>query len=100
MLHSQLEVELMRDRIVRAGITIVLTLVGVTLFATWLPGVWLALADQFWTKAVMVFGIALWTASAGVMWLHVWYDARATIRARSLRSSFRIAAIPRRDFDV
>lgn len=89
-----------RGRIARACITIVLTSIGTTLARTSIPELWRAWADDLLLRTALTFCAVLWAVTAGVMWLHVWFDLRAALLERLSMSRIQVVVIPGRDLDV
>ena len=85
------------------AIAVVLTIVDVAACDYYCGLIWRAFAKNLFAKAALLGLLTLWVASAVVIWLHVAYDLRQTLRERSERLAFDSRSTPsrlRRDSNV
>jgi hypothetical protein len=74
----------MRERAKRLAIAILLTAADVVTFNSYSGVIWLTWGQDPWPKAALLGLLALWIVSAVVLWIHVSYDLRQTLRERNL----------------
>jgi hypothetical protein len=72
----------MQERAKRLGIAILLTAVDVIAFNSYSGAIWQVWGRDPWAKAALLGLLALWIVSAAVLWIHVSYDLRQTLRER------------------
>ena len=93
----------MRDRAKRFGITVLLTGTDAALFDRYFGAVWPIWSADPWLCGAFLLLLVLWAVSAAVLWIHVYYDLRQTMREQCAAVSLTEAANPgelRRDRDV
>jgi hypothetical protein len=73
----------MRRQTKRLAIAVVLTIVDVAACNYYCGVIWQVFARYLFAKAYLLGLLCLWVASAVVIWLHVAYDLRQTLRERS-----------------
>jgi len=64
----------MQERAKRLAIAVVLTVVDVVTFNIYFGAIWQAWGGDPWARAALLGLLALWIASAVVLWIHVSYD--------------------------
>jgi hypothetical protein len=87
----------------RLTIAVVLTIVDVAACSYYCGVIWQAFARDLFAKASLLGLLCLWVASAVVIWLHVAYDLRQSLRERSeglALNSLRAPSGLRRDSNV
>lgn len=103
MLASRWEEVNMRERVKQFAIAVLLTGTDAALFDRYFGAVWpIRSADPRLCGAFLLL-LVLWAASAAVMWIHVYYDLRQTLRERCVALSLEAARRHgelRRDGDV
>lgn len=93
----------MRERTKRLAITVLLTSVDATLLQKYFSVIWRTGSPDPWSRGAFLLLLFLLAASAGVLWIHVYYDLRQTMRERRDAGSLKATSIPgalRRDGDV
>jgi hypothetical protein len=93
----------MRDRAKRLGITALLTGVDAALLDKYFDLIWQTWSGDPWGRGAFLLLLALLAVSAAVLWIHVYYDLRQTMRERWVALFFKTAPSPgelRRDSDV
>jgi membrane protein YdbS with pleckstrin-like domain len=93
----------MRRRTNRLAIAVLLTLVDVASGRYYCGVLWRAFSQDLFARAALLVMLGLWIASAVVLWLHVAYDLRQTLRERDGRLAFNAATVrvePERDSNV
>ena len=93
----------MRERTKRVAIAVLLTAMDVALLNRYFGVLWQAWPEVLWIRGAFLLLLALLVASAAVLWIHVYYDLRQTMRERCVALSLRAAPRPgelRRDGDV
>ena len=93
----------MRDRAKRLGITVLLTGVDAALLDRHFGLIWQTWSGDPWGRGAFLLLLALLVVSAAVLWMHVYYDLRQTVRERWFAPSFKAATSRgglRRDGDV
>ena len=93
----------MRGRAKRLAIAVLLTGTDAALFDRYFGAVWLIWSADLWLCGAFLLLLVLWAASAAVLWIHVYYDLRQTMRERCVALSLEAAPRPgelRRDRDV
>jgi hypothetical protein len=73
---------MMSTPLYRFGIASLLTCLDAIVLAHYGTPVWLVWGHTALARGVMVSTLALWTASAMVLWLHVYYDVRRAVTRR------------------
>ncbi len=66
----------MADRTVRVWITILLTLMDIVIFNRFFGVVWQAWSGVTWVRVALSLLLTVWTGSAAILWLHVFFDIR------------------------
>jgi hypothetical protein len=66
----------------RLWVAILLTGLDIAVFEHFWGAIWLALAAIAWIRVVLVLLLVVWTGSAAVLWLHVFYDIRQILHQR------------------
>lgn len=84
----------MADRTSRHWVAILITVMNVTVFERFSTNPWLALSSVDWIRVGLGLTVILWTGSAAIIWLHVFYDLRQFLHER------RAAAFVRAKSDV
>lgn len=93
----------MRKRAKRFAITVLLTTIDVVLLDRYFGAIWQAWSEVLWIRGAFLLLLVLLAASAAVLWIHVYYDLRQTIREQCVALSLKAAPNPgelRRDGDV
>ena len=93
----------MRERTKRFAIAVLLTGVDAALLKRYFNVIWQAWSEVLWSRGAFLLLLALLVASAAVLWIHVYYDLRQTMRERRDALSLRTTSLPgelRRDRDV
>ena len=93
----------MRERTKRLAITALLTGVDAALLNKYFSVIWHTWSMDPWSRGAFLLLLALLAASASVLWIHVYYGLRETMRERCVALSLKTATIPgalRRDGDV
>ncbi|WP_263357732.1 hypothetical protein [Acidicapsa ligni] len=93
----------MRRRTNRLAIAVLLTIVDLSAGDYYCGVIWQAFAQDLLARAALLGLLCLWVASAAVLWLHVGYDLRQTLRERDRRLAFNSAMTapePRSDSHV
>jgi len=93
----------MRERTKRFAIAVLMTTVDIALLDRYIGAIWQAWSDVLWIRGAFLLLLVLLVASAAVLWIHVYYDLRQTIRERRGIRSLKATSIPgelRRDGDV
>ncbi len=93
----------MRERTKRFVITVLLTGVDAALLNKCFSVIWHTWSMDPWSRGAFLLLLALLAASAAVLWIHVYYDLRQTMRERCVAPFFETATSPgesRRDSDV
>ena len=93
----------MQERAKRLAIAVVLTTADVVTFHSYSGVIWQTWCREPWAKAAFLALLALWIASAVVIWGHVSKDLRQTLREQELARSRNLPLSPRdrrRDSDV
>ena len=93
----------MRDRAKRLGITVLLTGVDAALLDRYFGLIWQTWSGDPWGRGAFLLLLALLVVSAAVLWIHVYYDLRQTMRERWVALFFKTATSPGvlgRDGDV
>jgi hypothetical protein len=93
----------MGDRTTRFWVAVLLTGMDIAIFQLFFGVIWLAWSGVEWIRVVLLFTLALWTGSAAVLWLHVYYDLRQLIYERRSAQTLNVAPMPaelREDSDV
>ena len=93
----------MRDRANRLGITVLLTGVDAALLDRYFGLIWQTWSGDPWGRGAFLLLLALLVVSAVVLWIHVYYDLRQTMRERRVAPFFKAATSRgalRRDGDV
>jgi hypothetical protein len=84
----------MRGRTNRLAIAVVVTIIDVAPGDYYCRVIWQVFARDLFARAALLGLLCLWIASAAVLWLHVAYDLRQTLRERDGRLAFNIATVP------
>lgn len=84
----------MADRTSRLWVAILITVMDVTVFERFFTNTWLALSSVAWIRVGLGLTVTVWTGSAAIVWLHVYYDLRQLLHER------RAAAFVRTNSDV
>jgi membrane protein YdbS with pleckstrin-like domain len=84
----------MRGRTNRLAIAVLLTLVDVAVGKYYCGVIWQAFSQDLFARAALLGLLCLWILSAAVLWLHVAYDLRQTLRERDGRLAFSATTIP------
>lgn len=103
MLASRWEEVHMRERDKRFAITVLLTGVDAALLKKYFGVTWHTWSMDPWSREAFLLLLALLAASAAVLWIHVYYDLRQTMRERCVAPSLKTATSSgelRRDGDV
>ena len=103
MLASRLEEMHMRERTKRFAIALLMTTVDIALLDRYIGAIWQAWSEVLWSRGAFLLLLALLVASAAVLWIHVYYDLRQTMRERRDALSLKATSLPgdlRRDGDV
>lgn len=66
----------MVDRTVRVWITILLTVMDIVIFGRFFGVVWQAWSGVTRVRAALSLLLTVWTGSAAILWLHVFFDIR------------------------
>ena len=93
----------MRDRAKRLGLTALLTGVDAALLDRYFGLIWQTWSGDPWGRGAFLLLLVLLVVSAAVLWIHVYYDLRQTMRERCVALSLEAAPRPgelRRDSDV
>jgi hypothetical protein len=93
----------MRERTKRFAITVLLTGVDAALLDRYFGLIWQTWSGDPWGRGAFLLLLVLWAASAAVLWIHVYYDLRQTMREQCVALSLEAAPRPgelRRDGDV
>ena len=93
----------MPERTKRFAITVLLTGVDAALLDRYFGLIWQTWSMDPWGQGAFLLLLALLAASASVLWIHVYYGLRETMRERCVALSLKTATIPgalRRDGDV
>ena len=93
----------MRERTKRLAITVLLTGVDAALLDRYFGVIWQTWSGDPWGRGAFLLLLALLVVSAAVLWMHVYYDLRQTVRERWFAPSFKAATSRgglRRDGDV
>jgi hypothetical protein len=93
----------MGDRTTRFWVAVLLTGMDIAVFEHFFGVIWLVWSGIAWIRVALFLLLAVWTASAAVLWLHVSYDLRRLLyerrRALALNRSPSLNE-PRRKSDV
>jgi hypothetical protein len=87
----------------RLTIAVVLTIVDIAACSYYCGVIWQAFARDLFAKASLLGLLCFWIASAVVIWLHVAYDLRQSLRERRERLALNSRKTPfglRRDSNV
>jgi hypothetical protein len=84
----------MRGRTNRLAIAVLLTLVDVASGEYYCGVIWQTCSQDPFARAALLGLLCLWIASAAVLWLHVAYDLRQTLRERDGGVAFNVAMVP------
>ena len=93
----------MRDRAKRLGLTALLTGVDAALLDRYFDLIWQTRSGGPWGRGAFLLLLVLLVVSAAVLWIHVYYDLRQTMRERWIAPFFKAAmsrGALRRDGDV
>ena len=93
----------MRGRTNRLAIAILLTLADVAAGKYYCGAIWQAFSQDLFARGALLGLLCLWIASAAVLWLHVAYDLRQTLRERGgglVPNATTISAESERDTNV
>ena len=93
----------MRERDKRFAITVLLTGVDAALLHKYFRMIWHTWSMDPWSRGAFLLLLALLVVSAAVLWIHVYYDLRQTMREQCAAVSLTEAPNPgelRRDSDV
>jgi hypothetical protein len=93
----------MGDRTTRFWVAVLLTGMDIAVYAHFFGVIWQAFSGVGPIRVALLLTLVLWTGSAAVLWLHVYYDLRLWLHER--RNAFAPAptSLPsevRRDSDV
>ena len=72
----------MGDRTTRFSVAVLLTIMDIAVFEHFFGVIWEAWSAIAWVRVVLIPTLALWTCSAAVLWLHVYYDLRQLLHER------------------
>jgi hypothetical protein len=72
----------MGDRTTRLWVAVLLTGMDIAVFKHFFVVIWLVWSGVAWIRAALLLLLAVWTASAAVLWLHVSYDLRGLLYER------------------
>ena len=103
MLASRWDEVRMRERTKRFAITVLLTGVDAALLKKYFSVIWQTWSMDPWSRGAFLLLLAILAASAAVLWIHVYYDLRETMREQCVAVSLTEASSPgelRRDSDV
>jgi hypothetical protein len=84
----------MGDRTTRFSVAVLLTIMDVVVFEHFFGVICEAWAGLAWMRVVLIPTLALWTGSAAVLWLHVYYDLRQILYERRFAQTLNPAAVP------
>ena len=73
----------MSDRGKRFAFAILLTALDLIVLDKYFGSIWHASFEDPWFRAGFLSLLILWAASAIVLWIHVYYDLRRTLRERT-----------------
>ncbi len=93
----------MQERHKRFAITVLLTGVDAALLDRYFGLIWQTWSGDPWGRGAFLLLLALLVVSAAVLWIHVYYDLRQTMREQCAAVSLTAAPNPgelRRDGDV
>ena len=93
----------MGDRTSRFWVAVLLTGMDIAVFHHFFGVIWQAWPGVQWIRMVLLSTFALWAGSAGVLWLHVYYDVRLLLYERRCARSLNVAPLSaelREDSDV
>ena len=93
----------MGDRTTRFWVAVLLTGMDVAVLQHFFGVIWLAWSGVEWIRVVLLLTLALWTGSAAVLWLHVYYDLRQLLYEKRSARTLNVAPMPavlREDSDV
>ncbi len=93
----------MGDLTTRFSVAVLLTIMDIAVFEHFFCVIWEAWSRIAWIRVVLIPTLAIWTVSAAVLWLHLYYDLRQFLYERRCSQSLNPATVPTelgRDSDV
>jgi len=93
----------MGDRTTRFWVAVLLTCMDIAVYVHFFGAIWQAFSGVRPIRVALLLTLAVWTGSAAVLWLHVYYDLRLWLYGR--RNAFALDPSPlpsdvRRESDV
>jgi hypothetical protein len=84
----------MGDRTKRFSVAVLMTVMDVGVFEHFFGVIWEAWSGIAWFRVVLFLTLAIWTGSAAVLWLHVYYDLRQLLYERRCSQTVNPPAVP------